>query len=122
MDIKSANYARANWDIELNKLIQNQTYNINTVTWATGTSNALYDAIENALKKAANPAYSASMNTVKIVTPTKINKTPVVKNQINNKIIPTPAPVQAPIPIQAQIPVQAPIPVPVQTNTTTKAS
>ncbi|MDD2486836.1 MAG: FMN-binding protein [Candidatus Gracilibacteria bacterium] len=43
---------RAN--IELQKLIQNQEYKINTISGATGTSNSVYDAISNSLENAKN--------------------------------------------------------------------
>ncbi|MDD2565865.1 MAG: FMN-binding protein [Candidatus Gracilibacteria bacterium] len=61
-------YSESMGNLELEKLIKNQTYGINTFSGATGTSNAVNNAIKNALNKAKQdrtvPVQITNSNTI----------------------------------------------------------
>ena len=90
-------------DAVLQKLIQDQAYNINTVSGATGTSNAVNNAINAALAKALNPANTT--NTPTTSTPsTPTNNSPAPVNGVTSASG-SPAPISAPptLPVPTQV-------------------
>jgi uncharacterized protein with FMN-binding domain len=64
-------FTRAQGDAELQKLVGTSNTRINTVTGATGTSQAIQDAIDNALSKAQTVAIAITSTAVKTPTPTQ---------------------------------------------------
>ncbi len=45
-------YTKTQWESALAKIVSSQNFHIDTVTWASGTSQAIQDAVDNALNQA----------------------------------------------------------------------
>lgn len=80
-------------DANLQKLINSSVTTINTISGATGTSNAVQDAINNALAKARTSGTTVTSSSANTNTPTNTNiptttsKAPAVDSSFLNDIL-----------------------------------
>lgn len=83
-------YTQAQWDAALQKIVNWGSTTIDTVTWATWTSTAIQDAVNDALSKATKLVVAnTTANQVNSVTPTVVN---TLDTKSSSAFIPVTAP------------------------------